>query len=238
MQLSLGANLEVRQLTASQQKMQDRCAASQQRQMAKDPAAGGLRSLSTAQGYLDRWGREKIACLGCMCADFRPAGEDVDHRCPSHPICPGQQGGPRIPDLQGGCHSIGAAAWILQPSTNCCSFQWSLNKSEMGWPPSTGRCHAADAANGLNLPCPISPPLLYPAPPSHLPPPDRRCRQPLLPPPPALPAPPRSPARMPLSGVMPWWLLRGAPAGRSIWVTPSLRERSGHWELIHASPIC
>ena len=114
MQLSLGANLEVRQLTASQQKMQDRCAASQQRQMAKDSAAGGLRSLATAQGYLDRWGREKIAGLGCSCADFRPAGEDVDHSCPSPPICPGQQGGPRIPDLKGGCRSIGAAAWILQ----------------------------------------------------------------------------------------------------------------------------
>jgi hypothetical protein len=85
MQLSLGTNLEVRQLTASQQKMQDRCAASQQRQMAKDSAAGGLRSLFSAQGYLDRWGREKIAGLGCRCADFLPAGEEVDHRCPSPP---------------------------------------------------------------------------------------------------------------------------------------------------------
>jgi hypothetical protein len=85
MQLSLGANLEVRQLTASQQKMQDRCAASQQRQMAKDSAAGGLRSLFSAQGYLDRWGREKLAGFGCRCTDFRLAGEEVYHTCPSPP---------------------------------------------------------------------------------------------------------------------------------------------------------
>ncbi|MGB5134904.1 MAG: hypothetical protein WBN89_06990 [Prochlorococcaceae cyanobacterium] len=114
MQLSLAANVEGRQMTAAQQQMQDRCAAYQQRQMAKDSAAGGFRSLFSAQTFLDRWGQERVAGLGCSCADFRPAGEEVDHRCPSRPICPGQQGGLRIPDPERGCRSIGAAAWIRQ----------------------------------------------------------------------------------------------------------------------------
>jgi len=114
MQLSLAAPVEGRQMTAAQQQTEDRCAAYQQRQIAKDSAAGGLRSLASAQGFLDRWGRERVAGIGCSCADFRLAGEEVDHRCPSRPICPGQQGGPRIPDPERGCRSIGAAAWIRQ----------------------------------------------------------------------------------------------------------------------------
>ena len=113
-QLSLTANLEERQMMPAQQRLEERCSAYQQRKMARDSAAGGLRSLFTAQGYLDRWGHEQLAGLGCSCPGFQLAGEDVDHGCPSQPVCPGQQGGPRIPDPARGCRGIGAAAWIRQ----------------------------------------------------------------------------------------------------------------------------
>lgn len=112
-QLAQGANVEGHQMTAAQERMAERCAAYQQRQMAKSAAAGGFRSLLIAQGYLDRWGRERVAGLGCSCPDFQMGGEEVDHRCSSPPICPVQRGWPRSPDPERGCRSIGAAAWIL-----------------------------------------------------------------------------------------------------------------------------
>lgn len=111
-QLSMAANVEGRPTAAAQERLQERCAAYQQRVMAKESAAAGFRSLVTAQGLLDRWGRERVAGLACTCPGFRPAGEAVDHRCSSPPICTGQRGGPRLPDPERGCRSIGAAAWI------------------------------------------------------------------------------------------------------------------------------
>lgn len=111
-QLAMGANVEGRQMTAAQERLQERCDAYRQRVIARQSAAAGIRSLYIAQGYLERWGLERVAGLGCTCADFRPAGEDVDQRCPSRPICSGQEGGARIPDPERGCRSIGAAAWI------------------------------------------------------------------------------------------------------------------------------
>jgi hypothetical protein len=111
-QLSMTSGVEGRPMTAAQESQQERCAAYQQRVMAKEAAAAGFRSLFSAQSLLDRWGRERVAGLGCSCPDFRPAGEDVEHRCPTRASCPGQSGGPRIPDLERGCRSIGAAAWI------------------------------------------------------------------------------------------------------------------------------
>jgi len=113
-QLSLAANVEGRQMSAAQEQMAERCAAYQQRQIAKDSATGGFRSLFSAQGLLDRWGRERLAGLGCSCPGFQPSGEDVDHLCPASPVCPGQQGGPRIPDPQRGCPSLGASLWMRQ----------------------------------------------------------------------------------------------------------------------------
>jgi hypothetical protein len=111
-QLAMSTQAQGRQMTAEQQRLQDRCAAYQQRVRARESAAAGLRSLFTAQGLLDRWGRERAAGLGCSCPDFRPGGEDVDHGCSALPVCQGQRGGPRIPDLERGCRSMGAAAWI------------------------------------------------------------------------------------------------------------------------------
>jgi hypothetical protein len=114
MALAMAAKVEGRPMTAAQQQMEERCAAHQQRGMAKESAAGGLRSLFGAQGFLDRWGRERLAGLGCDCPGFRPAGEDVEQRCQTRAVCPGQQGGPRVPDPERGCRSIGASAWIRQ----------------------------------------------------------------------------------------------------------------------------
>ena len=110
--LSRLVNVEGRQMTATQQRIQDRCEAAQQRMIAKESTAGGFRSLFGAQSYLDRWGQERLAGLGCSCPGFQVAGEEVDHSCPTIPSCPGQRGGPRIPDRERGCRSIGAAAWI------------------------------------------------------------------------------------------------------------------------------
>lgn len=114
MALAMAATVEGRPMTAAQQRMEERCAAWKQRVMAKESAAGGLRSLFGAQGFLDRWGRERLAGLGCDCPGFRPAGEDVEQRCQTRVVCPGQQGGPRLPDPERGCRSIGASAWIRQ----------------------------------------------------------------------------------------------------------------------------
>jgi len=114
MALAMAANLQGRPMTAAQQQMEERCAAHQQRGMAKASAAAGLRSLFVAQGYLDRWGRERLAGSGCDCPGFRPAAEDVDQSCETRVVFPGQQGGPRLPDPERGCRSIGASAWILQ----------------------------------------------------------------------------------------------------------------------------
>ena len=114
MALAMAANVEGRPMTAAQQQMEERCAAHQQRGMAKASAAAGLRSLFVAQGYLDRWGRERLAGSGCDCPRFRPAAEDVEQSCETRVVCPGQQGGPRLPDPERGCRSIGASAWILQ----------------------------------------------------------------------------------------------------------------------------
>ena len=114
MALAMAANVEGRPMTAAQQQMEERCAAHQQRGMAKESAAAGLRSLFVAQGYLDRWGRERLAGSGCDCPGFRPAAEDVEQSCETRVVCPGQQGGPRVPDPERGCRSIGASAWILQ----------------------------------------------------------------------------------------------------------------------------
>lgn len=114
MALAMAANVEGRPMTAAQRQMEERCAAHQQRGMAKASAAGGLRSLFGAQGFLDRWGRERLAGLGCDCPGFRPAAEDVEQRCQTRVVCPGQQGSPRVPDPERGCRSIGASAWIRQ----------------------------------------------------------------------------------------------------------------------------
>ena len=103
-----------RPMTAAQRRMEERCAAWQQRVMAKESAAGGLRSLFSAQALLDRWGRERLAGLGCDCPGFPPAAEDQEQRCPTRPVCPGQQCGPRVPDPERGCRTIGASAWIRQ----------------------------------------------------------------------------------------------------------------------------
>jgi hypothetical protein len=114
MALAMAANVQGRPMTPAQRTMEARCAAYQQRVMARDSAAGGLRSLFSAQGFVDRWGRERLAGVGCFCPGFRPAGEDVEHRCQTRTVCPGQAGGPRVPDPERGCRSIGASAWIRQ----------------------------------------------------------------------------------------------------------------------------
>jgi hypothetical protein len=54
MALAMAANVAGRPMTAAQQQMEERCAAHQQRLMAKESAAGGLPSLFSAQGFLDR----------------------------------------------------------------------------------------------------------------------------------------------------------------------------------------
>ena len=89
--LSRLVNVEGRQMTATQQRIQDRCEAAQQRMIAKESTAGGFRSLFGAQSYLDRWGQERLAGLGCSCPGFQVAGEEVDHSCPTIPSCPGQR---------------------------------------------------------------------------------------------------------------------------------------------------
>ncbi len=38
----------------------------------------------------------------------------MEQRCATRPVCPGQQGGPRVPDPERGCRSIGGSAWIRQ----------------------------------------------------------------------------------------------------------------------------
>jgi hypothetical protein len=112
MQLTRVARVEGRQETAEQERMARRCDAYRQRTLARQSAAAGLGSLSGAAYFLERWGREQVMGLGCTCPDFRLGGEGHDQRCPSRPLCPGQQGGPRIPDPVRGCRSLGAAAWI------------------------------------------------------------------------------------------------------------------------------
>lgn len=114
MALAMAARVEGRPMTAAQRRMEERCAAWQQRVMAKESAAGGLRSLFSAQALLEGWGRERLAGLGCDCPGFRPEGEDVEQRCATRPVCSGQQGGPRVPDPERGCRSISASAWIRQ----------------------------------------------------------------------------------------------------------------------------
>ncbi|MCS5700487.1 gluconate 2-dehydrogenase subunit 3 family protein [Cyanobium sp. FGCU-52] len=158
-QLSMSSGAEGRQMTEAQQRLQDRCTTYQQRVMAKESAAAGFRSLFSAQSLLDRWGRERVAGLGCSCPDFRPAGEDVDHGCSALPICPGQQGGPRIPDLERGCRSIGAAAWIRRQLPD---FYRTL-----GFPPEIEEVRDVRAsldrtlpsAGCAQLPAPSAPPL-------------------------------------------------------------------------------
>lgn len=114
MTLAMTARVEGRPMTAAQRRMEERCAAWQQRVIAKESAAGGLRSLFSAQALLDRWGRERLAGLGCDCPGFRPAAEDQEQRCATRPVCPGQQGAARLPDPERGCPTIGASAWIRQ----------------------------------------------------------------------------------------------------------------------------
>ncbi|WP_043325754.1 hypothetical protein [Cyanobium gracile] len=107
MGLATAANVEGRPMTTAQERMGERCAAWQQRVMAKESAAGGLRSLFSAQGLLDRWGRERAAGLGCDCPGFLPAGEDVEHRCQTRAVCPGQQGGHGFPIRSGAAAASG-----------------------------------------------------------------------------------------------------------------------------------
>lgn len=114
MALAMAARVEGRPMTAAQRRMEERCAAWQQRVIAKESAAGGLRSLFSAQALLDRWGRERLAGLGCDCPGFRPAAEDQEQRCATRPVCPGQMGGAGVPDPERGCRAIGASAWIRQ----------------------------------------------------------------------------------------------------------------------------
>ncbi|MBM5823156.1 MAG: gluconate 2-dehydrogenase subunit 3 family protein [Cyanobacteria bacterium K_Offshore_surface_m2_011] len=114
MAVSMAAGAEGRPLTADQRRLEERCAAWQRRVAARESTAAGLRSLFSAQAFLDRWGRERLAGLGCECPGFRLAGEDVKHRCETGTVCPGQTGGPRIPDPDRGCRTIGASAWIRQ----------------------------------------------------------------------------------------------------------------------------
>jgi hypothetical protein len=159
-QLSMSIQVQGGQMTEGQQRMQDRCTAYQQRVMAKESAAAGFRSLFTAQALLDRWGRESVAGLGCSCPDFRPAGEDVDHGCSALPLCPGQQGGARIPDLERGCRSIGAAAWIRR--------QLPEFYRTLGFPPEIEEVRDVSAsldrplpsAGCAQLPAPSAPPLI------------------------------------------------------------------------------
>lgn len=114
MQLSLTARVAGKPMTLAQQRMEERCTAYQRRKGAMASAAAGFPSLFTAAYYLDRWGRESVAGLGCSCPGFPLAGDDVDQSCPSLPSCPGQLGGHRIPEPARGCRTIGAAAWIRQ----------------------------------------------------------------------------------------------------------------------------
>lgn len=114
MALATAARVEGRPMTADQRRLEERCAAWQQRVIAKESAAGGLRSLFSAQALLERWGRERLAGLGCDCPGFRPAEEDQEQCCSIRPVCPGQQGGARVPDPERGCRTIGASAWIRQ----------------------------------------------------------------------------------------------------------------------------
>jgi len=109
-----GSTVSGRQMTAEQERLRERCAAYQRRVIARQSATRGITSLFGSQGLLDRWGRERVGGLGCECPDFRPAGEEVDHGCAGPPSCPGQQGGPRMPDPERGCRAIGAALWIRQ----------------------------------------------------------------------------------------------------------------------------
>lgn len=160
-QLALAANGEGRQMTAAQDQMQQRCAAYQQRQLAKSSAAGGFRSLFVAQGYLDRWGRERLAGLGCSCPDFQVAGEAVDHSCASRPVCPGQNGGPRRPDPDGGCRSIGAAAWIRQQLPEMYRTLAIPQDTEEVRDVRASLARGALASGRPHLPTPTAPPLNF-----------------------------------------------------------------------------
>lgn len=88
MALAMTARVEGRPMTAAERRMEERCAAWQQRVMAKESAAGGLRSLFSAQALLERWGRERLAGLGCDCPSFRPAPEDQEQSCATRPASP------------------------------------------------------------------------------------------------------------------------------------------------------
>lgn len=102
-QITRLSKVEGRQATAEQERLAARCDAYRQRQQARQSAAAGLSSLAVGASFLERWGREQVGGLGCSCPDFQLGGEDHAHGCPSSPLCPGQRGGPRIPDLLRGC---------------------------------------------------------------------------------------------------------------------------------------
>lgn len=96
MALAMAANVEGRPMTAAQERMEERCAAWQRQVRARESAAGGLRSLFSAQGFFDRWGRERVGGVGCDCPGFRLGGEDEEQRCPTRAVCPGQEGAPPL----------------------------------------------------------------------------------------------------------------------------------------------
>lgn len=102
-QITRLSKVEGRQATAEQERLAARCDAYRQRQQARQSAAAGFSSLAMGASFLERWGREQVGGLGCSCPDFQLGGEDHAHGCPSSPLCPGQRGGPRIPDLLRGC---------------------------------------------------------------------------------------------------------------------------------------
>lgn len=159
MALAMAANVEGRPMTAAQERMEERCAAWQRQVRARESAGGGLRSLFSAQGFLDRWGRERVGGVGCDCPGFRLGGEDEEQRCPTRAVCPGQEGGPRLPDPERGCSSLGASAWIRQQLPDFYRI--------LGMPPQTEEVRDAAAARDRGsppspcgtLPVPGAPPL-------------------------------------------------------------------------------
>lgn len=147
------------QPTAEQDRLAQRCVAHGQRKAARESAAAGLASLDGASYLLVRWGREQVLGLGCSCPDFKLGGEDHSHGCPSSPVCPGQRGGARLPDLARGCRSLGAAAWIDRQLPQLYAILGQPQKGEASRRAIADNIQQEFAAACGQLPQPVAPPL-------------------------------------------------------------------------------
>jgi hypothetical protein len=147
------------QPTAEQDRLAQRCVAYGQRKAARESAAAGLASLDGASYFLVRWGREQVLGLGCSCPDFKLGGEDHAHGCPSRPVCPGQRGGARLPDLARGCRSLGAAAWIDRQLPQLYAILGQPQKGEASRRAIADSIQQEFAAACGQLPQPVAPPL-------------------------------------------------------------------------------